>query len=147
MKPKIRAEMHLLFENDFDVNEITRQTGIMPTECKRREETRVNPITKQKNAGYWTLASKECEGYDVAVAINDLLALFVKKMSEIKKICEENGGEVIFDIVTDFSAYDEPAICFDKEFLKIVNFLSAEIQIDMNAKNGFAQKGTLTVLR
>ena len=36
----IYAEMHLIFDNDFDVHSITKQLGIAPTECKLRDETR-----------------------------------------------------------------------------------------------------------
>ncbi|BCJ93586.1 hypothetical protein acsn021_11550 [Anaerocolumna cellulosilytica] len=36
----IYAEMHLVFDNDFDVNEITRVLGIEPTACKCRWETK-----------------------------------------------------------------------------------------------------------
>ena len=34
----IYAEMHMVFENDFDVYSITERLGITPTNCKTRKE-------------------------------------------------------------------------------------------------------------
>ena len=41
----IYAEMHMIFDNDFDVHSIAKQLGIAPTECKSRNETRISPLT------------------------------------------------------------------------------------------------------
>ncbi|HBO65501.1 MAG TPA: hypothetical protein DD628_02300 [Clostridiales bacterium] len=41
----IYAEMHMIFDNDFDVHSIEKQLGIAPTECKSRNETRISPLT------------------------------------------------------------------------------------------------------
>ena len=41
----IYAEMHMIFDNDFDVHSIAKQLGIAPTEYKSRNETRISPLT------------------------------------------------------------------------------------------------------
>ena len=53
------------------------------------------------------------------------------KLQIIKKICEENNGEVCFEIVSIFERDNLPAIYFEKRFLSIVNYLDAVIDIDM----------------
>jgi hypothetical protein len=125
------AEMHLVFENDFNVNDITRKIGVIPTECKNSYETRVSPITKKQCEGYWTLKSKVFNKGDLKVVLGDLISLIADKLPVIKDICDTNGGEVVFDIVPSFCNDDTPAIYFDRDFLDIVHYLNATIQIDM----------------
>lgn len=48
----IYAEMHMIFDNDFDVYSITKQLGIAPTECKLRDETRMSPLTNKPIEGF-----------------------------------------------------------------------------------------------
>ena len=43
----IYAEIHMIFDNDFDVHSIAKQLGIAPTECKSRNETRISPLTNK----------------------------------------------------------------------------------------------------
>jgi hypothetical protein len=130
-KCTIYAEMHLVFDNDFDVNEISKILGIEPTECKCRWETRKSPLTNKQIEGFWTIKSKEMDEWDIKVILNDLLSLFSHKITEIKEICEKNDGTVLFDIVPSFSHDLTPALYFDREFLDIVHFLNATVQIDM----------------
>lgn len=47
----IYAEMHMIFDNDFDVYSITKRLGIAPTECKLRNETRMSPLTNKPIEG------------------------------------------------------------------------------------------------
>ena len=65
----IYAEMHLIFDNDFDVHSITKQLGIAPTECKLRDETRMSPLTNKPIEGFWTLKTKEKEERDLGVVL------------------------------------------------------------------------------
>lgn len=68
---------------------------------------------------------------DIKPAIEDLLKMLEGKLQIIKKICEENNGEVCFEIVSIFERDNLPAIYFEKRFLSIVNYLDAVIDIDM----------------
>ena len=125
------AEMHMVFDNDFDVNEITKMIGIEPTDCKCRCETRVSPLTNKQIDGYWTIRSRVVDEWDLKVVLDDLISLFADKLLEIKAICDNDGGEVIFDIVPSFCPNNTPAIYFDRDFLDVVHYLNATIQIDM----------------
>lgn len=61
---------------------------------------------------------------------------FVKgELMQIKKICADNQGKVIFDIVSTFDSDNVPAIYFEKSFLDIVHNLDAEIQLDLYVEN------------
>lgn len=131
MNTEIYAEMHLVFDNDYDVREITAVTGIVPYNCQRRCETRINSKTQKHNPGFWTIRSDTFSAYDVSIVINNLMSKMKDAISEIKNICAENQGQVIFDIVPTFASNDVPAIYFEKEFLDMAHYLNAEIQLDM----------------
>ena len=121
----------MIFDNDFDVRSITKQLGIAPTECKSRNEKRISPLTNKPIEGFWTLKTEEKEERDLCVVLNELVENISAKLPDIKKICDENGGKVVFDIVPFFDGNSKPALYFERNFLDIVNYLNATIQIDL----------------
>ena len=127
----IYAEMHMIFDNNFDVHSIAKQLGTAPTECKSRNETRISPLTNKPIEGFWTLKTEEKEERDLGVVLNELMENISAKLPDIKKICDENGGKVVFDIVSFFDGNSKPALYFERNFLDIVNYLNATIQIDL----------------
>ena len=95
--------MNLFFDNDFDVYKIEKELNIKPSDCKRRNETRMSPFDKNKHLeAYWSLVTNTFEELDIKPAIDDLLKMLEGKLQIIKKICEENNGEVCFEIVSIF---------------------------------------------
>ena len=127
----IYAEMHLIFDNDFDVHSITKQLGIAPTECKSRNEIRTSPLTNKPIEGFWTLKTEEKEERDLGVVLNELIENISAKLPDIKIICDENGGTVVFNVIPFFDDDSKPALYFERDFLDIVNYLNATIQIDL----------------
>ncbi len=121
----------MIFDNDFDVYSITKHLGIAPTECKSRNETRMSPLTNKPIEGFWTLKTEEKEERDLGVVLNELMGNISAKLPDIKKICDENGGTVVFDIIPFFDSNSKPALYFERDFLDIVNYLNATIQIDL----------------
>ena len=109
--------MNLFFDNNFDVYKIERILNIKPSDCKRKNETRMSPFNKNKHLeGYWSLVTDTFEELDIKPVIDDLLRKLEGKLEIIKEICKENNL---------------PAIYFEKRFLNIVNYLDAVIDIDM----------------
>ena len=128
----IYIEMNLFFDNDFDVYKIEKLLNIEPSDCKRRNETRLSPFDKSKHLdGYWSLMTDTFEELDIKPAMDDLLKKMEGKLEIIKEICKKNNGEVNFEIVSIFEKDNLPAIYFEKRFLNIVNYLDAVIDIDM----------------
>ena len=124
--------MNLFFDNDFDVYNIEKLLNIEPSDCKRRNETRLSPFDKSKHLdGYWSLMTDTFEELDIKPAMDDLLKKLEGKLEIIKEICKKNNGEVNFEIVSIFEKDNLPAIYFEKRFLNIVNYLDAVIDIDM----------------
>ena len=127
----IYAEMHMIFDNDYDVYSIEKIIGLVPTKCKMRKETRISPLTNKQIEGFWTLKTEEKEERDLNIILQELISKISKKLPEIKNLCEKNNGEVIFDIVASFDDNSKPDLYFEREFLDVVNYLNASIQIDL----------------
>lgn len=130
-KCRIYAEMHLVFDSDFDVYSITHKLGLEPTDCKLRKETTISPLTNKQIEGYWNIKTEEKEEADLKIILDDLLGIIKDKIKLIKEICDENDGIVIFDIVSFFDATNKPALYFERDFLDIVDYLNATIDIDI----------------
>ena len=124
----IYAEMHMIFDNDFDVYSIEKIIGLVPTNCKMRKETRISPLTNKQIEGFWTLKTEEKEERDLNIILQELISKISKKLPEIKNLCEKNNWEVIFDIVASFDDNSKPDLYFEREFLNVVNYLNASIQ-------------------
>ena len=131
MKPEIYVEFSLVFDNDFDVAEVTRITGITPFECRKRNENRHSPLTNKAIEGFWTVKSSVYMDFDVEKALNDIVAKISPQISNITDICNRYSGEAIFSIVTSFKKVNKPALYFERTFLDVVHTLHATIQIDM----------------
>ena len=121
----------MIFDNDYDVYSIEKIIGLVPTNCKMRKETRISPLTNKQIEGFWTLKTEEKEERDLNIILQELISKISKKLPEIKNLCEKNNGEVIFDIVASFDDNSKPDLYFEREFLNVVNYLNASIQIDL----------------
>ena len=86
----IYAEMHMIFDNDFDVHSIAKQLGIAPTECKSRNETRISPLTNKPIEGFWTLKTEEKEERDLGVVLNELMENISAKLPDVMKTAEKS---------------------------------------------------------
>lgn len=115
----IYAEMHLIFDNDFDVHSITKQLGIAPTECKLRDETRMSPLTNKPIEGFWTLKTEEKEERDLGVVLNELIENISAKLPDIKKICVKTEGQ-LFSISSHFFMAIVNLHCILKEIFLIL---------------------------
>lgn len=67
---------------------------------------------------------------DLKVLLDELMCKIIHKLPEVKK-CDENEGTVVFDVVPFFDGNNKPSLYFEKDFLDIVHYLNARIQIDM----------------
>lgn len=132
MESNIYIEFSMVFDNDFNVEQISDILGIVSNDYKNKNSTRYNAISKKNNPGYWTICSeKYYNNLDVEYPIENILEKIKNKIVEIKKICCRNDGEIYFDIVVYFSEKEVPIINLERDFLKIVDYLDAEIRFDM----------------
>lgn len=115
----IYAEMHMIFDNDFDVYSITKRLGIAPTECKSRNETRMSPLTDKPIEGFWTLKTEEKEERDLGVVLNELMGNIFAKLPDIKKSVMKME-EQLFSISSHFLMEIVSLHCILKEIFLIL---------------------------
>lgn len=130
-KTNIKVDLSLCFDNDFNVYSISKTINIAASECKNRNETRINPITKQQNCGFWSIETECIETYDLKEALEKILNKIEGSIAEIKKILIDNNGVAIFHIVPTIKKNRVPALYFERKFLDAVDMLNAEIDIDI----------------
>ena len=81
----IYIEMNIFFDNNFDVYKIERILNIKPSDCKRKNETRMSPFNKNEHLeGYWSLVTDTFEELDIKPVMDDLLRKLEGKLEIIK---------------------------------------------------------------
>lgn len=127
----IYIEFSIVFDNDYDVEQISDLIGIKADDYMNKNKTRINPITKESNPGYWSIKSNRFSDMDIEHPINDIMLKLENRLEDIKNISIKEDGELFFDVVIYFAENEVPIINLDKDFLKMVNYLDAEIRFDM----------------
>lgn len=130
-KSRVMLELVLVFDNDYDVYQISNKLGITCDKCKNKSETRINPLTNQQNPGYWELKT----GYitsDNFKTIEDLLFDRIRsKIDKIKEVLSKGNGEALFWIVPTVRNKEFPDVSISREFIQIAAQLNARIDFDV----------------
>lgn len=129
--PCIYMELNLIFDNDTNMNQITSEIGLNPTTCRDKKDQRKSPFKDDKLEAFWSIETGMVNSYyleDVTIKIINIIKPYLKK---IKEIVDKYNGTVSFMIVPEFHPLYTPALCFNREFLEIVEYFNATIHIDM----------------
>jgi hypothetical protein len=129
MIPSITGSLVLCFDRDFDVNIISQSLGIEPTEAKRLSETRINPITKHRNCGYWRIETRKFMTFDSKEVQDALLDLLSEKMNAIRDVFAEYQGTAIFRFFIEAEPSNEPVIMFNEDFINATSQLNAKLDV------------------
>ncbi len=133
MIPETYIELSLVFDNNYDVENITKLTGIIPFECKNRNKMKLSPLTNQPLEGFWTIKSLVCCDYNIKPAIDDMIAKIHSNVSILRDICKKENGEAIFWIVSYFTPTSPPIFELNKELIEVAYELNASIRFDLYA--------------
>lgn len=90
-KSSVMLELNLVFENDYDVHAISNRLHISCDKCQNRTETRINPMTKEHNPGYWSIRTEYLSTDNFREVETRLFTRFEDQLEEMKKILEEGG--------------------------------------------------------
>ena len=129
--PKIYVECNLIFDNDTPMEVITKEIRLNPTSCIDKKVRRKSPFKDDKLAGFWSIRTEEMATFYFEEVSKDMVSIIKPFIDKIKYVLDTYYGMVDFCIVPDFIKSEKPAICFNREFLDVVNYLNATIQIDM----------------
>lgn len=93
---KVMLELALIFDNNYNVYDISNRLSISCYKCKRRNETKINPITKKHNSGYWRINTGYILADDFSKIEKVLFDAIKNKIGDIKNILQEGKGDAIF---------------------------------------------------
>ena len=128
---RIKVQLHLCFDNDFDVYSITNELKIHSADCKNRSETKINPITKEYNCGYWTIETQYLETLDLEIVLDLVIDKIKDSISKIKTILKREDGFAKFDIICIVEDGEVPSLYLGRKFLEVAENLKAVIDIDL----------------
>ena len=129
--PKIYLECNLIFDNDISMNEITKEVGFVPTSFKDKKDQRKSPFKDDKLEAFWSIATNKIETFYLEEVTKEMTKIIKPYLERIKATVMKYNGVVDFLVVPDFHSTEAPALNFNREFLEIINYLNATVQIDM----------------
>ena len=141
-KTSIMVELILCFDNDIDMNEITREIGLSPSRSTNRKDTR-NPFFNREDrpewwkydgehtCGSWTIETEYIQTELLEDVLKDFLPKIHPYLERMKNVMTKYNGTAGFCIVPRICQEQTPALCFDRQFLDVVEFLNATFEIDM----------------
>lgn len=131
--PNVYGEIVLCFDCNKPINSLNDIIGIPAQDVKRLQDTRINPITKRHNPGYWVYRTKvfSCPDYDcepLFMLLNDLLTMH---MEGLKKAMHQYAPcDVFIRIYADIQQQGEyPAIRLSSALLSTIVSLDACIDV------------------
>lgn len=127
----IMLELNLYFDNDTNMQEISQQIGLEPTQSVNKANRRKSPFKDDNLEGYWQISTGYIKTYYFEEVSKALIGKITPYLNKIKYVLDTYDGSADFCIVPEFNKNKTPAICFDKDFLNVVNYLNTTIQIDM----------------
>jgi len=140
--PIIFLKCNIWFDNDTSMETVTEEIGLFPSSCRDKKDQRKSPFKDDNLEGCWCVRTNEIETFDLEDVTKVLVSIIKPYLKQIKETVIKYNGFVDFLIVPEFYPLEPPALCFDREFLDVVNYLNATIQIDMYVNEDSEQEPT-----
>ncbi|WP_299456175.1 DUF4279 domain-containing protein [uncultured Microscilla sp.] len=133
MGNNIRLEL-AIFGDSFDPNELTSLITIKPTTTYLKEEV-VKEYNKtiQRKETSWSYSIQPLETLYFEEYTNKLIDKFESKVASIKGFLSKNNLKMKLFVVLEISGDQTPAFYLNNRFLKFVNNLEGEIDVDIYA--------------
>lgn len=134
-KYTVWAELCLCFDEDFLMDEISEIMGVQPYAAKRQAETRINPITKQRNPGYWEYHTASQLISDSDSVLQQLHDFILSHKSELLLIQRKYAScDIYIRIWAAVADVDDfTGVRLTPQFLELVNDLKATIDIGVES--------------
>jgi hypothetical protein len=129
-KTELRMELNLIFDNYSDMSLITKKIGMNPSAEKCKKDTRKSPFKDGNLPGYWSIETDNFETLDLSEVTKYLVEKMNPYLEKIKSALQEYDGEARFCVVAEMED-SIPALYFNRDFLEMVEYLKADIDIDM----------------
>jgi len=121
-----------LSSEDLDPGMVTRVTKISPTsEWRKDDPTKRNNLVRE--SGRWEISTGYQESLDVGVQLNLIYETIWGSKQHLKELIEKHKLYAKFDVVIKIGAHT-PAFFIGKEFLDLVHYFGAVIEVDLFTK-------------
>ena len=132
--------LKVYFDNDFNVNEITEVLDLKPSHCIPYSKSGYTRISHKKQSGAWWYSYPSPTKFVGGMVVQDVLDKFFEpfdkgKIQALKNIVDKNSGEIKLCINIYFYHERVPELCFSGRAMRILNYLNADIEINMNEDN------------
>lgn len=128
---ELMIELNLIFDNDYNVYQISNIIDLLPVQCQNRNETRINPITNQQNPGYWSFSTGYIETLDFEMVSMSFINKLRPFLPKIQQILYENGGEASICVVLKIKNGRTPILGINKELMEVALQLKCDIDFDL----------------
>lgn len=128
MKTLFKAEIVLCFESDVCESELVSIIKIKEQELHQKSDNRINPITKEKNEGYWIHKINSIESYDSDDIQREILDIINKHFMEFNHVIKKYSAKMIIRIFAE-THEEYPALMFENQFLKKICDLEGVLDI------------------
>jgi len=131
---KTRSNMYIsIFWNSFDINELIKILWIKPTESYRKWKKNLKNIKAPlRQETSWEYSTWYIENYDISINYKIILTKFADKVNIINKFVKNNNLDIKITISSIIEDNIMPWLYFEKDFIKFLNNIWAELDIDIN---------------
>ncbi|NEZ45417.1 DUF4279 domain-containing protein [Paenibacillus alvei] len=127
-KSNVKVEFSI-YGDKFDPNIITNTMQITPTRSWIKGEVIREGLIRKETC--WELATEYEESLDIYEQINKIRNLIKNKRNQIVKVKDTYNLECKFDVVINIENNEIPAMYLDKEIIKFIYELGAEVDFDL----------------
>ena len=134
--PNIWAEIRLFFDCDLPIEPLSDIIHLPAADARCRLNTRINPITHTRNAGYWFYhTSKECT-FEDGVIVKQLYDALTEHQAEFEEAMHQYSPSqmhiVIYVEIDEINAFS--GIHLWPEFIERLNFFHACVDLVVEEK-------------
>ena len=133
IRTSIMIDLSLIFDNDTDTGYVKEQIGLSIAENKDKRDTRISPFKNDNLPGYWSIITGYIETNDLDEVSEKLLDIICPCLEKIKKAQKCFVGRAKFMVVVKI-VDNIPSLYFSRKFLDVVEYLGAEIDVDIYAE-------------
>ncbi|ULO08552.1 DUF4279 domain-containing protein [Paenibacillus sp. 19GGS1-52] len=127
-KTNVKVEFSI-FGDGFDPNIITDTLLITPTRTWLKGDYIRRDLFRKETC--WELATEYEESFDINDQIDKLKNLIQNRKDEVVKLVRQNNLECKLEVVINIENNEKPAMYLNKETIKFVHDIGAEIDFDL----------------
>ena len=116
-----------IFADEFDLDEITRRIGVIPTKARTKDSFRVQTLACTE----WVLETGQENVIAIDIQFKKMLKMLEGKADVIKRVCDEYNLETNFVVVIHTMVCEEPELVLSREVIAFAAAINAEIGFDL----------------